>query len=300
MLRQLYNILPDTDKKQVCLQFCMAAVFAGLQVRGGFVTVLHFEYQMEIEYEENVGRCYYTIKCIPREDARQHLLGMEFSILPETEHSIGEDSFGNKQIYGCETEPHRQFIFHITGDVEIIQTDYEEEAAEEKTGIFRYPYGKCMPGLGLLRYYESCDFSSCGNSYEVCVELMHRLHRDFTYESGVTHVHTTAEEAWELGRGVCQDYAHIYITLLRMAGIPARYVCGLIIGEGASHAWVEALCGSRWLAFDPTNDCLVLDHYIKLGHGRDTSDCAINRGLRWNGGAQTQKISVLVEKRERE
>lgn len=103
-----------------------------------------------------------------------------------------------------------------------------------------------------------------------------------------------------MGRGVCQDYAHIYITLLRMAGIPARYVCGLIIGEGASHAWVEALCDGRWLAFDPTNDCLVLDNYIKLGHGRDSADCAINRGLMWNGGTQEQKISVLVEKRERD
>lgn len=264
------------------------------------MTVLHFAYQMEIKYEEYVGRCYYTIKCIPREDARQHLLGMEFSILPETEYSLGEDSFGNRQIYGCETKPHKQFIFRIAGDVEILQTDYEEEAAEERIGMFRVPYGKCLARSGLSEYYKSHDFSALGNGYEVCVELMHRLHSDFSYESGITSIHTTAEEAWELGRGVCQDYAHIYITLLRMAGIPARYVCGLIIGEGASHAWVEALCDGRWLAFDPTNDCLVLDNYIKLGHGRDSADCAINRGLMWNGGTQEQKISVLVEKRERD
>lgn len=263
------------------------------------VTVLHFEYQMELKYEEPVGRCYFTIKCIPWEDARQHLLGMEFSILPETEYSMGEDSFGNRQVYGCETEPHRQFLFCIAGDVEILQTDYEEEAREGGAGMFHVPYGKCIPGCGLLEYGRSFDLSKCKSDDEICMALMHRLHQDFSYVPGVTQVGTTAEEAWGLGRGVCQDYAHIYVTLLRMAGIPARYVCGLIIGEGASHAWVEALCGGRWVGFDPTNDCRVLDHYIKLGHGRDAADCAINRGLMWSGGAQSQKISVLVEKCER-
>ena len=262
------------------------------------MTVLHFSYQMEITYEENVGRCYYTIKCIPREDARQRLLGMEFSIEPETEHCMGVDSFGNRQIYGCETEPHKRFVFQASGEVEILQTDYEEEACEEMACMFRVPHGKCMPGPRLLAYYQSLDFSGYKSRKELCMALMHRLHEDFSYVPGATQVYTTAEEAWSLGKGVCQDYAHIYVTLLRMAGIPARYVCGLIIGEGASHAWAEALCDGKWVAFDPTNDCLVLDHYIKLGHGRDAADCTINRGLMWNGGAQSQKISALVEKRE--
>ncbi|MCM1246442.1 MAG: transglutaminase family protein [Roseburia sp.] len=261
------------------------------------MTVLHFEYKMEIKYEEAVGRCYFTIKCIPREDARQRLLGMECSVLPETKYSFGEDSFGNRQIYGCETEPHKQFVFQTSGEVEIVQTDYEEENRGELTGIFRVPHGKCIPGSGLLEYYRSYELSKCSSHYEICMAWMHRVHQDFSYVPGATQVQTTAEEAWELGKGVCQDYAHIYVALLRMAGIPARYVCGLIIGEGASHAWAEALCDNRWVAFDPTNDCLVLDHYIKLGHGRDAADCAINRGLMWNSGAQSQKIDVLVEKR---
>lgn len=263
------------------------------------MVMLHFDYKMKIEYEEPVGRCYFTIKCMPREDARQHVLETKISIFPETEYSLGEDSFGNRQIYGCETEPHRQFILHTVGDVEILQTDYEEKNCEEITGIYRMPHGKCVPNDGLLGYFKAHDFSKYMSRYEICMELMHRLHQDFKYTAGVTGIGTTAEEAWKLGEGVCQDYAHIYITLLRLFGIPARYVCGLIVGEGQSHAWVEALCNNVWIGFDPTNDCLVLDHYIKLGHGRDAADCAINRGLMWNGGAQSQNISVLVEKRER-
>lgn len=263
------------------------------------MAVLHFEYQMEIQYEEQVGRCYFTIKCIPREDARQHLLGINLSVLPETDYSTGEDSFGNRQIYGCETELHDHFIFQAVGDVEILQTGYEE-IGDETAGIFRVPHGKCIPGPGLSDYYRSHVPSGCTSSYEICMAWMHRLHRDFSYVPGATQFHTGAEEAWSMGGGVCQDYAHIYVTLLRMAGIPARYVCGMVIGEGASHAWAEALCDGRWVAFDPTNDCPVSDRHIKLGHGRDAADCAINRGLIWNSGGQQQKIAVLVEKREKD
>ena len=126
---------------------------------------------------------------------------------------------------------------------------------------------------------------------------MDKLYQDFSYVPKTTNVQTTAEEAWNLGKGVCQDYAHIYISLLRMAHVPARYVCGMITGEGASHAWAEALCNGRWIAFDPTNNCLVLNNYIKSCDGRDASDCAINRGIMWGGGAQEQKISVVVEER---
>ena len=258
---------------------------------------LHFEYQMEIRYAEPVKRCYFTIKCIPRETVRQHLLDKEISLLPETQYSFGEDSYHNKQIYGCVRTAHNKFIYHITGDVEILNTAYEETAIEERIGIYRFPFGKCKPGEKLLEYYRSLDFSPYQSTYDKCVYLMHELHNAFSYVPAATEVYTVAEEAWELGKGVCQDYAHIYITLLRLAGIPARYVCGLIVGEGASHAWAEALCDGKWIGFDPTNDCLVLDNYIKLGDGRDASECAINRGIMWGGGEQTQTISVSVEKR---
>lgn len=267
------------------------------------MSILHYAYRMEINYENPVGRCHFTIKCIPREDARQHLLAKTLSVFPEATYSSGKDSFGNRQIYGCETEPHRQFIFQTEGDVEILQTDYEETAAEETAGIFRVPHGKCIPGPRLSAWYHSLDFAKYKeaqkdnnrNHYEICMALMHRVHRDFSYVPGSTSVSTTAEEAWDLGCGVCQDYSHIYITLLRMAGIPARYVCGLITGEGASHAWTEALCDGIWVPFDPTHDRPVSEGYIKLGHGRDAADCAINRGLMWNGGAQSQIISASVE-----
>lgn len=129
---------------------------------------------------------------------------------------------------------------------------------------------------------------------------MHRLHHDFTYEKEVTGVFTTAEEAWRGGCGVCQDYAHVMISLCRLAGIPARYVTGMLIGEGYSHAWVEVSSEGKWYGLDPTNDLPVTDSHIKLGNGRDASDCSINRGLLKGGGIQQQTICVKVEERREE
>ncbi len=76
-----------------------------------------------------------------------------------------------------------------------------------------------------------------------------------TYEFGPTSVRTTAAEAWSLGRGVCQDMAHVMIAMCRTQGIPARYVSGHLLGEGASHAWVEArdpATATRWPTTRPT------------------------------------------------
>lgn len=258
---------------------------------------LHFEYHMEINYTIPASRCHFTIKCIPKDDERQHLLGMEISILPKVKYSFGEDSHENRQIYGCVENPHDKFIFCIKGDVEILQTAYEETVRKEKLGLYRFPHGKCKPGPKLLEYAKTIDFSGCQNDYEKCIYLMNKLHRDFQYVPNITQVYTDAEKAWEIGKGVCQDYAHIYITLLRLMGIPSRYVCGLIIGEGESHAWVEAVCNDKWIGFDPTNDCAVLDSYIKLGDGRDALDCAINRGIMWGGGTQSQTVIASVERK---
>lgn len=124
---------------------------------------------------------------------------------------------------------------------------------------------------------------------------MQRLYRDFQYIPGSTDIHTTAGEAWAKKEGVCQDYAHIMITLCRLKGIPARYVNGMMIGEGSTHAWVEIYTGEGWYGLDPTNNLHVDDYYIKLAHGRDYGDCVLDRGMFRGNVSQTQKIYVNVE-----
>jgi transglutaminase-like putative cysteine protease len=115
-------------------------------------------------------------------------------------------------------------------------------------------------------------------------------------------VHTTAAEAWEQKRGVCQDITHLAIGALRSVGIPARYVSGYLhpqpdaaIGQtvaGESHAWVEWFCGD-WRGFDPTNLIDIGDRHVTVGRGRDYNDVAPLRGV--YAGPYGSKLFVTVE-----
>ena len=257
---------------------------------------LQFDYHMQIEYSIPVEKCYYTIKCIPKTTKRQKLLETKIEMSPQSKWSYGIDGWKNKTIYGSVQEAHDSFKFHICGKTEIYPVEYEEEAEPWQVGMYRHPYGKCIPGELLRQYFASIDLKDCEASLEKAVYIMHCLYQDFSYAACQTEVTTEAEEAWRIGKGVCQDYAHIFLVLLRLAGFPARYVCGLLAGEGASHAWVEVFCNGRWIGLDPTNNCRVTDSHIKLGDGRDASECAINRGVLIGGGAQKQVITAVVNK----
>lgn len=111
------------------------------------------------------------------------------------------------------------------------------------------------------------------------------VHNALRYEHDATDIHTTAAQALELGRGVCQDYAHTMLALCRLCGLAARYVSGHLQGEGGTHAWVEALVAAperpgeaMALAFDPTHGCETDLHYITVAVGRDYYDAAPTSG----------------------
>ncbi len=253
---------------------------------------------MKICYSEPVDKCYFTIKSFPLDDFRQRSIAYDVTLSPLTQYSEGRDSFGNMQIIGCENAPHSEFEFKIRGMVETHPRNIVGGVSDSTVGMFKYPHGKCIPGDEICRFAAEIEdeVNSCTSVMDKCLKVMDALHNRMEYEKGSTEVGTTAEEAFCGGKGVCQDFAHIFITLLRMFEIPARYVCGLIVGEGESHAWVEVDCDGNYYALDPTHNMEVTDGYIKLGTGRDASDCAINRGVMWGGGLQTQEISVTVDK----
>ncbi len=121
------------------------------------------------------------------------------------------------------------------------------------------------------------------------------------YAPGVTHAHTTAAEALEIGLGVCQDHAHAMIALARVAGLPARYVTGYLFAgdqEGnyeASHAWAEVfVAGLGWVGFDAANRCCPDERYIRVGSGRDARDAAPIRGVSGGLAAEVMEVEVVV------
>lgn len=134
--------------------------------------------------------------------------------------------------------------------------------------------------------------------------VSNRICNEFVYDPEATNVHTIASDMLHRRRGVCQDFAHLMIAACRAKGVPARYVSGYhFVGdlqggsadfEQASHAWVEAYVpGLGWCGFDPTNDALVGERYVKLGHGRDYKDIVPVKGV--YRGTSEAELAVSVD-----
>jgi transglutaminase-like putative cysteine protease len=136
-------------------------------------------------------------------------------------------------------------------------------------------------------------------AHAVCDFINDRLN----YVEGATEVTSTGADAWEARSGVCQDFAHIALGVLRSAGIPARYVSGYlhpnqdpVIGEevaGESHAWIEWWDGA-WIGFDPTNDRAADEHHIIVARGRDYDDVPPLRGIYSTRGDSELFVNVAV------
>jgi transglutaminase-like putative cysteine protease len=137
--------------------------------------------------------------------------------------------------------------------------------------------------------------------------LMHKIHREFAYAPGSTNIRTSAVDAFEARRGVCQDFAHVMIACLRARGLPARYVSGYLrtnppaqtdalLGADASHAWVSVFCPPLgWVDLDPTNDVRVALDHIVIGWGRDFGDVSPLRGVIVGGGQHRLSVRVSVQ-----
>jgi len=137
-------------------------------------------------------------------------------------------------------------------------------------------------------------------------DLMLRINREFAYDPLATNVSTSVEQVFRQQRGVCQDFAHLMISMLRSLGIAARYVSGYLrtfpaagrnqlVGSAASHAWLAAYCGpAGWVDFDPTNKQIPTTDHLTVAWGRDYSDVAPLKGVYIGGGSLRLEVEVQV------
>jgi len=155
-------------------------------------------------------------------------------------------------------------------------------------------------GLNELETIVKAERSTDDTPYQVSLRFCQYVYDNFEYIKGVTTVETTLDEIWKLKAGVCQDFAHILMEMLRLVHIPARYVSGYICtyknglrGEGATHAWAEAYIPDYgWLGIDPTNNCIANETHVRLAVGRNFTDCSPVKGI--YKGASTHKLEVAV------
>lgn len=245
------------------------------------------------EFSEPVTGHVFRIRPVPAQLPGQNVIETHLVTSPMLPLACIEDGvLGNLTWTGRIDEPHASFTIASKGVVESVEA---LENDMPPAPYFIYSTALTRPGKRMLALWERLKLELDGDDEQKALQLMHAVHRVFEYRPGATGTRTTAEDALALGAGVCQDYSHVLIALLRLAGIPALYVAGLVQGTGATHAWVQAWVKNRWLAFDPTHDCLAQGAYVALARGCDFQDAALERGIFRGSASQTIKTKAVVE-----
>ncbi len=253
---------------------------------------VEFSYSMQIEFSAPVVRHCFSLRCLPFDNEYQRIRELFLEVSPHNVLTETADGFGNRILTDRITEPHTDFSVYVNGIAEI---DVAGKTHEPLNGIYKYPSQYTACGERLTALCDTCrTLCEKQTPTEAAKTVMHELRARFAYQSGATNIHTTAEQALEQGRGVCQDFAHMQIAVCRALGIPARYVVGMQEGTGETHAWAEIYDNGIWVGIDPTNNKMVDDRYLTLSHGRDFADCGINRGLFIGGGSQKQTVEATV------
>lgn len=183
-------------------------------------------------------------------------------------------------------------------------TGYQDVSVREVVWPFlQESHGVSMPPEIWRQALEITDGTDA--VFDKACAVMAWIHGEFRYVSGVTSASTQLQEAFSMRCGVCQDFTHVMLGLCRSVGIPARYASGYLyngprdtlVGAQASHAWAEVyLPGAGWIGFDPTNNNLADERYVKIAVGRDYGDVAPVRGSYNGTGHCRMEVRVDVEK----
>jgi len=233
------------------------------------------------------------------------------------------DFFGNVAGFFAVEQPHRELTVQSESTVEVQPREWpvpahtpswesvrsmlregrDDEALAACLFRFDSPFIAVSPAL---REYALESFAPQRPVLEVAIDLMRRIHTDFTFDPTATLVTTPLPDVLRLRRGVCQDFAHLQIACLRSFGLAAQYRSGYLltdpppgqpklVGADASHAWLAVWSpGSGWIELDPTNNCLPDERHITVAWGRDFGDVSPVKGVVLGGGTHTLQVAVDV------
>ncbi|WP_263834101.1 transglutaminase family protein [Sulfurospirillum oryzae] len=256
---------------------------------------VNFSYAFTLNFKEAVRKHAFCLRMLPLSNGVQTLLDWELRINNDVPFSLTKDGFGNDLIFGTIEKFHRNFEAMLTGSV-VFHGSYQYKD-NENASLYLHPTMLTPFSTMAKEYLETLMLPQ--SPLSLAKMLNQTIFQNFEYLAGVSTTTCDADALLLRHQGVCQDFSHLLITLLRLNNIPARYVAGFIDGEGESHAWVEAYIDGYWRGFDPTNG-IMLEHqpYIKIAHGRDFMDCRLNRGVFIGKSQQNLHVNVTVARDE--
>ena len=263
------------------------------------------------EYERPVSESINEIRIYPFQCPEQEVLQHDLLVTNQPDIQVFNDYWGNKTGQFSLIEAHRQLTIESKL---IVRTTLPAQLRVNFHSNFAQLAEETALSLQLMELarpetIEKQDIMNhiCGQVFNPDKAVAHVVEhssefifKNFKYTKGITTIETTVDEILEQQQGVCQDFAHVLLQILRTLGIPCRYVSGYICpnkngmrGEGATHAWVEAWIPQfGWAGIDPTNNVWVTNNHVKLAVGRNFTDCSPVKGT--FKGPSRQDLFVLV------
>ena len=285
---------------------------------------LGISYRMHFRYSEPVTECQNEVRVRPRDDDHQRVLSYRLMSQPQLQVFAAHDYWGTVVEHLGIRTPHSELELLAEATVE---TAARPEPAGAPAVSALDDAGFQLEHLEFLEPSQHVDWRP-GDSVErraaaavaaaaSVPEMVDAVVADvrgvLSYEQGATDIGVSLAELMAGGAGVCQDFAHLALGMLRSASVPARYVSGYLFAADETsadpetadvvavqtHAWIEvALPGSGWWALDPTNGGPVSERHVVIGYGRDYGDVPPVRGAFMGSGIADVDAEVLIGRRE--
>ncbi|MGB7846535.1 MAG: transglutaminase family protein [Candidatus Acidiferrum sp.] len=267
-------------------------------------------------YQPAVGESVMEVRLQPRSDTRQRCLTSSLDVNPRANVMVYRDFYGNAVHHFDIPGKHHSIEVVSEATVDMLppleietlgQSTWEELdelVAEGDYWEMLLPSHFARPTEMLQQLRQQVHLERRGEPLSLLKELNTAIYEGFEYVPNTTRVDSPIDDALKARQGVCQDFAHIMIALVRQLRIPCRYVSGYLYhadkshdrsAAGASHAWVEAYLGEAgWVEFDPTNNLLGCERHIRVAVGRDYADVPPTRGVHRGEAESELRVRVTV------
>ena len=281
--------------------------------------LLEIRHLTQYHYAQTVRESVMELWMQPWKGAGQRLISFELDLDPAARLFSYADPYGNAVYHFDVPQPHDRLDILARSAVEtqaptplperLDSGEWNRLRSDFVRGEhldFLRPHGFVENTAALAAFIDKHGLNELrpGDPLMAVRAVSKAIHDSLDYQAGATTAESRIDEALGLGRGVCQDFSHIMIAILRSWGIPARYVSGYLFTDrdlgdrsdpDATHAWVEAYIPFYgWLGLDPTNNCIVNDSHVRLAIGRKFSDCSPVKGTYKGTAKQTLEVGVSV------
>jgi transglutaminase-like putative cysteine protease len=279
-------------------------------------------HRTQYEYRAPASESFAELRVWPRDTATQKILSRHLTLEPSAPVDHYVDYFGNHVEFFSLPFRHHRLAVEATAEVVTTPPPDLSDALSVTVGEARQIFNSQMfrlfdflqpteavPLGEVLAPVKQRFFEASASLGDTLRELNTWIYQKFTYQPGATDISTPLSQVLKQRSGVCQDFAHLMLALLRASRLPARYVSGYIeafdpekshglVGAAASHAWVEVfLPGGKWWGLDPTNNQVAGERHVVVAVGRDYHDVAPMRGT--YKGAHDQRLEVIVSVKRR-